>query len=133
MPRPTLGAGGLDGAGDCARTGSARAAARQATLNGRRVMDPGRREENGSSWPRRYPVPEGGAMTRRDETPQMSTLPSYADHFRTAVQGTVHDLGAVAEHRAMYSGPKVVRVRGESRHLRRLVTARHGTDIPAVW
>ena len=40
-------------------------------------------------------------MTRRDEAPQMSALPSYADHFRTAVQGTVFGHRTEVVHRGV--------------------------------
>ena len=60
-------------------------------------------------------------MTRRDEPPQMSTLPSYADHFRTAVQGTVFGHRTEVVHR-LKRGDQLI-----------LVPDPPGTDIPAVW
>jgi len=60
-------------------------------------------------------------MTRREEAPRMSTLPSYADHFRTAVQGTVFARRTKVVHR-LREGDALI-----------LVPDPPGTDVPAVW
>jgi hypothetical protein len=60
-------------------------------------------------------------MRRRDETPPMSTLPSYADHFRTAVQGTVFGHRTEVVHR-LKEGDRLI-----------LVPDPPGAEVPAVW
>jgi hypothetical protein len=60
-------------------------------------------------------------MTRREEAPRLSTLPSYADHFRTAVHGTVFAHRTEVVHRLKEGDPLI------------LVPDPPGTDVPAVW
>ena len=60
-------------------------------------------------------------MRRRDEAPRLSALPSYADHFRTAVHGTVFAHRTEVVHRLKEGDPLI------------LVPDPPGTDVPAVW